>query len=56
MRDDFLSADWSTGHRAITRDIHKAFASMAKGLAWLNCHQWQAPWHHDQRSERNCSR
>ncbi|MEO7688578.1 MAG: hypothetical protein ABIS51_04775 [Sphingomonas sp.] len=44
MRDDYLSAEWSSNHHQVSAAIHKAISVVAKSFERLNAYQFDAPW------------
>jgi len=53
MRDDYLSAEWSSGHHQLSAAIHKAIKLVAQSFDRLNAYQFDAPWR--DRSHRRTS-
>jgi len=44
MRDDYLSAEWASGHHQVSSAIHKAISVVAKSFDRLHAYQFDAPW------------
>lgn len=47
MRDDFLSADWSTHHRIFSNAVASLREVIATSLDRIYAEQFGAPWRHE---------